>query len=483
MKEKFFANVAFLVGINLLVKPFYIFGIERAAQLKMNNDMGGAVYGDYFALYNLSLIFYIILDLGLADYNKRTIASEPELLPKLLSSFLLTKLGLSLIYFVVAFIAAYVLGYDSEKMHWLFFLGLNQVFISFIFYFRSNLSALFLFRLEGLFQVMDRLLMVLFGAILLWSGLVPILRPEYLIYSLSMAYGITAIACGAVVMYKAGFPRISFDGAIVLKIIREGFPFILITIMMVIYSRFDSIMLERMLPDGDVEANLYATGYRLLDAVQGFALIISSLLMSLFSRMIAQKEKPDELVDVSLRAMMFFTGTTAIASFCFRDEIIVLIGGNAGYEGLVFGMLMLTIVDIGLVYVFGPLMSAAGLLWKLNIMTSVGVVSNLVLNYILIPKLKALGAVEATLITQTVVGILHVWAAIHWLNIKLSLKLFVTILGYFALSFMLFYFAKMLPVSWMLQFLIAAMGSVVIGFSLKMVDIRELLSSFKKAKE
>ena len=47
-QKKFVTNIAFLIVLNLLIKPFWPLGIEPAVQ----NAVGNAGYGEYFILFN-----------------------------------------------------------------------------------------------------------------------------------------------------------------------------------------------------------------------------------------------------------------------------------------------------------------------------------------------------------------------------------------------------------------------------------------------
>ena len=59
MRKTFVTNLLLLLFLNLLVKPFYIFGIDRTVQ----NVVGTEVYGLYAAMFSLSIIFNIILNI------------------------------------------------------------------------------------------------------------------------------------------------------------------------------------------------------------------------------------------------------------------------------------------------------------------------------------------------------------------------------------------------------------------------------------
>ena len=74
MQNRFIKNIIFLLFLNLLVKPFWILGIDREVQ----NLLGDASYGTYQALFNFSYLFYILLDLGITNFNSRAVAQDPK---------------------------------------------------------------------------------------------------------------------------------------------------------------------------------------------------------------------------------------------------------------------------------------------------------------------------------------------------------------------------------------------------------------------
>jgi len=138
LKRKFVTNLILLVSLNLLIKPFWVLGIDRTVQ----NMVGAEEYGLYFALFNFSMIFNILLDLGITNYNNRNIAQHTFLLKKHLSNIVGLKLMLAVVYTVFILVIAAIIGYNKIQFHLLFFLIANQFLISFTLYLRSNISAL-----------------------------------------------------------------------------------------------------------------------------------------------------------------------------------------------------------------------------------------------------------------------------------------------------------------------------------------------------
>jgi len=88
MQGKFVKNLTLLLVLNLLVKPFWILGIDRSVQ----NTVGAEEYGFYFAVFNFSFLFNILLDFGITNFNNRNIAQNNQLLTKHLSNLLVVKL-------------------------------------------------------------------------------------------------------------------------------------------------------------------------------------------------------------------------------------------------------------------------------------------------------------------------------------------------------------------------------------------------------
>ena len=78
MKKKFLSNLLLLVLLNILIKPFWFFGIEVAVQ----NRVGEEMYGLYFSLFNFAFILNILLDIGITNYNNRAVAREHDLLER-----------------------------------------------------------------------------------------------------------------------------------------------------------------------------------------------------------------------------------------------------------------------------------------------------------------------------------------------------------------------------------------------------------------
>ena len=71
-KKKFLSNLVLIIFLNLIIKPFYILGIDA----EIINRVGEFEYGVYFSIINLTFLLNIFLDLGVNNYNVKNISQH-----------------------------------------------------------------------------------------------------------------------------------------------------------------------------------------------------------------------------------------------------------------------------------------------------------------------------------------------------------------------------------------------------------------------
>ncbi len=400
MKGKFLGNIGFLLLLNLLIKGGWILGIDRVVQ----NTVGAATYGNYYALLNFSFLFSILIDLGITNQNNRRIAQDRSVLSERLSGIISLKLLLSLVYLLLVLSLGLLMGYSAEQFFFLPFLALNQILLSFILYIRSNLGGLHLFRTDSVISVLDRGLMILFCSVLLWglpegTGF----RIEWFVWAQTAAYGLTAFIGGTLLLYRAERIRLNWDPATFIRILRESFPYALLILLMTFYNRVDSVMLERVHPQGAVQAGIYAQGFRILDAISQFGYLGATMLLPLFARAIEKKafKELKELI-ASASRLLIPVAVLIAAVCCFHSTAMMELLYHEHHErsAPVFAILIVSFIPVATSYIYGTLLTAKGVLRKMNLLAGGGIVLNILLNALLIPHYGALGSGVATLITQ-----------------------------------------------------------------------------------
>ena len=478
-RSEFLVNILFLIFINLLIKPFYIFGIDRAVQIQVGKEQ----YGLYFFLFNFAFLFQIINDFGIQNYNNRHLAQYRHLLDKFLPNVLALKLVLGLIFFGALFGAAWLMQFPSQYYHLLLFLALNHFLNSYLLYVRSNISSLGFYRLDSMLSVLDKILLIPLCGFLLWSPLTRgQFRIEWFAYAQTLTVAITLALALAITWRRFRNRKFKVNRPLLVFLLRESWPYALSFFLMLLYSRVDTLMLERLLPKaaGTAEVGIYAGGFRLLDAFNMLGFLFSTLLIPMFSRQLKAGQDVKPLFMQSFQMVWAGAWSAVAAIFFFRTEIASWLYAPEAdaYWGEVLGYLMLNFIPISLLYVMGPLLLAQGAVRDMNKLYAISVVVNITLNLLLIPPLKALGAAYATGLTQF--GVL---AAQWWLLKRqglisiqaggvLKLTAFVAVallLGGAIHAYSLYHIQ-----AWQLLFLICMVLCLLSGLLMGLIDRKEL---------
>lgn len=460
MRRKFATNLVFLLAANLLVKPFWIFGIDRVVQ----NRIGPDEYGTYFAVFNYTYLFSIVLDFGINNFNNRAIARNNKRVGEYLLNLMMVKLFLSVIYLAITFLSATATGFNSHQLMMLFFLAINQILLSAILYFRSNIAALQMFKYDSFISILDRLLTIVFCLVLMYgSAFKGSFNIMWFIYAQTAALVITALVALVVVMGRTVIKLNIWRGKFTRMILLKSAPFALLALLMGIYYRIDAVMIERMLPNGAHEAGIYAASFRLLDAVNMFGYLFATLLLPLFAGMIRKRENMQPLVKFSSELM--FAGSIIVAACCyfFRNEIMLLLYHNSTpYWSIIFGWLMVSFIPMSSIYIFGTLLTAKGSLKMLNLIALGGVVINVGLNLFLIPAYGALGATFATLITQVFAAVAHVIIANRQFSFVYTPRELAKLVLYTIICVACVFAVRFLPFNWLVNVCIGGLSGIVL---------------------
>ncbi|MBW6490577.1 MAG: oligosaccharide flippase family protein [Lentimicrobium sp.] len=479
MQRKFITNLGFLLFLNLLIKPFWIFGVDRTVQ----NVVGAEDFGFYFVVFNFSFLFNILLDFGITNFNNKNIAQNTQLLNKHFSSILIIKLLLAIVYFLVTFLSGILWGFRGNELWILALLGLNQFFISFILYLRSNISALLLFKTDSVISVLDRILMIVICSVLLWGRVTEKqFRIEWFVYAQTASYLVTAMVALWIVIRKASFRKLNWNYPFFMVIVKQSLPFAILVLLMTFYNRIDSVMLKGLLPkdEGNLQAGIYAHAYRLLDALNNIAYLFSVLLLPIFARLIKKSERVDDLSKLSFTLLFVVSVIFSVTSYFYSYPIMDLMYEHYIYESAkVFSILMGCFIAISTTYIFGTLLTANGNLKQLNFVAAGGMILNISLNLVLIPRYGALGSAWTSLITQGVMAVVQVILATIFFGFKINFSFILRLLVFFTGVISINSFAQMLPFSWIKSVFIVIFASVILAGLLRLLNIKTFIGILK----
>lgn len=474
-KKKFIFDLAILLVLNLLIKPFWTLIVEP----KVQGQIGDISYGEYFVIFNFSLLLNILLDFGLSNFNNKNIAQNSHLLSKHFSKMLGLKFALGIFYIIISlFVGFILLGFNLKLVA---ILCVNSFFLSFILFLRSNLQALHMFRVDSIISVLDRIIMIaIVGLMLLHVFGIQIDAMKF-VYAQTVGYALTAVISFVVVLNKTHTFKLNWDWAFNRFILKKSAPYAILVLLMTFYNRLDSVMIEKLLPGdfGKEQSGIYAKSFRLLDAANQIAYLFSIQLFPLFSRMLKQKENIENIVKLGFTLLITPALIVSISTIFYAENFFdkIYTGDTTGYE--ILALIMNCFTAISITYIFGTLLTANGNLKHLNYMALTGIAINIILNFILIPKYFALGSAISSLVTQFLTGFIQIYISYKVFKFKVNTRLIFSLFMFVMGLFIINYFTLHLTKQWMLNFIIMLIFSGLLAFVTGMINPKSVLRFIK----
>lgn len=321
MKGNYLRKLAMLIAANLVIKPVWILFFEITIQ----NRVGLEDYGRYAAIFYLSLIFQILLDVGVQTHNIRKVVENPRRLSYLLPGTLTAKLFLGLIYLAILLGVGWYAGYEPYWLGLLGLLGVAQLACSLSIYMRSMVTALQQYGKDIFLSVLDRLLMIALCSWLLFWPSGPEFTLERFVWIQVAAYFLSALVSFVMLMHASKISKFRMQRPRhILSVMRQGLPFAVLILLMSVFMRGDLVVLERLVQDTLPEdAGRYKQAERLLDAANNFSgVLLASWLLPLFARYSGKKEKIVQIVGLVCRLVLPLSLVVVVFGFFFGEEVM-----------------------------------------------------------------------------------------------------------------------------------------------------------------
>lgn len=411
MKKEFLVNISILLVANLLIKVYYLLGIDRNIQLAV----GVNEYGLYYSLFTFTLVFQFINDFGLQIYTNRFLSQNEEEITGRFKDLIGFKIALSIAY-GIAIVLFYWLWEDGKDHFGLVMLmAFNQIVVSGIYFIRSSLAGLAHYRIDSFISILDRLLLVLFGSFLLW---VPVLRQHLSIYSFvwiqTLSLVITFLISFRFLVKKQRGIRLSkFNLAVFKSIFMVCFPFALIYLFTSLYSRIDVLLLHGLLEEGEAAVGIYAASMRLFEATTMISLAFAGLLLAMFSRLHLNLEKLSGLFQLSIKWLLVLTLMVSVVSYYYASDLIRMLYHTDNEIWIrTLRYIMIAFIPASLNFIMGVLLQAIHQEKKLIGFYLSAALLSVCFNYFLIPVYGVIGAAIAAIIVYNVLffsQLVYVW--------------------------------------------------------------------------
>jgi O-antigen/teichoic acid export membrane protein len=294
-----------------------------------------------------------------------------------------------------------------------------------------------------------------------------------------MAYSITAIVALAVVVRHGQNFSFGWNFSMLRVILKQSLPFALLILLMSVYGRIDSVLIERMLPNGQQQAGIYAQAFRLLDASNMIAYLFAVLLLPMFSRMLKLNEDVVPLARLASKLIIIPAFTLGIICWYHGNDLMKLMyHAHVSEAGRIVSILMFSLVPMAGVYVIGTLLTANGSLKHLNLIALATVIFSIVLNLILIPTHGAWGAAVSCLLTQSLSFALQLMLGFRIFQFKWKLSVLLFPLPLFVIVLVAWLFSDS---EWITSSLIISLSGGVLTL-LSLVSESRVLRGLKLGK-
>jgi len=468
LRRKFLVNIIFLLTVSIIVKALWVLGIDRTVQ----NVVGETSYGSYFSLFSFSVLFTLILDMGLSGFNNRAISADPTRVKIYFGNVLLLRLMLTAAYFAVTFSVALAIGYNRWQYTILLVLMANQVMAAMIMWLRSNISGMQYLILDSLLSVSDRLVMIIICSLLLWGNVTTgPFRIEWFVYAQTASYFIVMVLSFIIVIRRGKVLNVKPDGAVLKRIVISGLPFALVAFTMTVYWRIDSVLIERLLPAGATEAGNYAQAFRLFDAFSMIPVMFGSLLLPIMSKELAAHNSVAPLASMAGRMLITPAALGAVTFAAYPEQILDLLYKSPSAGAVhAFTILMLTLMPVSVIYIYSTILTAAGRMKTLGLITLAGMVMNIVVNLVLIPQLASVGAATAALCTQLLVAAACVITVERSMTRVIASRRLLPFLLMLSLTFAAGRLLRMTHMPWFIAAAIQLAAGLVFALAFRMIE-------------
>jgi O-antigen/teichoic acid export membrane protein len=365
--------------------------------------LGPEQFGVFSYAIAFASLFSSIAKLGLGGIVVRDLVKEPEQRDRYLgTAFWLKLMGAILMLGIVA-IAMQLSSSDQLTNLYILIIASGAIFQSFEvvdFYFQSKVLSKFvsICKMTQLFiSSLLKLYFIFTGAELIYFVLITLVDQITLSLSLYIAYR----------FQKLGSFYGHFNTAIAKRLLKDSWPLIFSGLLVTIYMRIDQIMIKEML--GAQEVGLFAAAVRLSEV---WYFIPSIITASLFPSIVNAKKNSQAMYLQRLQklsTLMTWLAIVIALPMTFASDLVVSLLYGHYYQG---AGAVLAIHIWGAVFVFlgvasGVFFTVENYTKKSLYRTSLGALSNILLNLVLIPRYGINGAATATLLSQFIANFLY----------------------------------------------------------------------------
>jgi O-antigen/teichoic acid export membrane protein len=388
--RRYFANTSWMFAEQLLrMVAGLLVGIWVARYL------GPEQFGVFSYAIAFASLFSSIAKLGLDGIVVRDLVREPDQRDIYLGTAFWLKLFGAFMMLGTVTLATQFTSSDRLTNLYILIISSGAIFQSFEvvdFYFQSKVLSKFVSICKITQLLLSSILKLYFiftGADLFWFVLVTLVDQLTLALSLYLAYR----------YQKLGSFYHCLDMTTAKQLLKDSWPLIFSGLVVMIYMRIDQVMIKEML--GEKEVGVYSAAVRLSEVWYFVPMIITS---SLFPAIVSAKKVSEKLYYARLQrlytTLVWMAVVVAVPTTFLSDWLVTLLYGEAYREaGRVLMINIWAGVFVSLGVASSSWLTSENLQQLALYRTLSGAITNIILNFLLIPIYGIAGAAVATLIS------------------------------------------------------------------------------------
>ncbi|NEO98900.1 MAG: flippase [Symploca sp. SIO2E9] len=361
--------------------------------------LGPEQYGMFAAATALVGILAFFIQFGLPALLGREVAANPQEGSKSTIKFLLLEGLNSLPVLILLLPLAHALGFKGTGITICYLVVLAEICRSAKQTLRSVFRGLGQFRTESISVAIERFLVVLLAGLILFLS-------EDLVWVVATLVLVRMLDILGLLYYLGKKTQISSPISFksLLQTLRMAYPFAISSVLWILYYQIDILMLKGLATTE--EAGLYSAAYRLIEIFSSLPRVIFLVTFTRFAR--CQATEPERLPEeIHKSAYLLLAGVlpVLVTAGLFQTPLVETIYGQAFSPAI--NSLTILLPSLG-IKMFGTLveyfLQATGREKSLPPLLLTTVIINIVSNGILIPRMGAVGAALATLLSEIVLA-------------------------------------------------------------------------------
>ncbi|MDD4761689.1 MAG: flippase [Candidatus Pacebacteria bacterium] len=362
--------------------------------------LGAGSWGSFSYALSLAAFLSIFSDLGINAFTTRELSRKETKNSSLLSAGFFVKFIFTFLLILFAFIFSSYLSPLEEARGLIFIAVLIFAFDSVRDFGSSLTRAAEKMEIESLINILTNLMIAILGFIFLYF-----FKNSF---SLAWGYALGSLSGSILMIFAVRKTFLSFLGKInfsdIKKVLSLSLPFSVMSVMGAVMINTDIVIISWML--GAESTGLFAAAEKPIQLLYLLPSVFAASLFPMMSRISENKNGEFKKVfEKSVSTILALALPISLGGFILSKEIIFLLYGPAYLaSSLSFAILSLTIFIIFPSIIIGNAVFALNEQKKLIAFSLFGMLGNIILDIVLIPKFGITGCAFATLLNQFIIN-------------------------------------------------------------------------------